>query len=47
MSGAPASLFDNDFQSVIDADRDRGVQPPTLTSSPADGRDQWILVPQC
>jgi glycosidase len=42
MPGAPASLFDTDFQSVIDAARDHGVEPPTLTASPADWRDQWI-----
>jgi len=42
MTAMPASLFDTAFQVVIDAARDRGAQPPTLTASPADWRDQWI-----
>jgi glycosidase len=38
----PASVFADDFQSVLDQARDLGSGAPALTPSPEDWRDQWI-----
>ena len=42
MTHSPASVFDADFQAVLESARDRGIAPPLLTASPADWRDRWI-----